>query len=309
VKLAFLGSPDFAVPSLEALLPGHEVVLVVTQPDQPKGRGRALAPPAVKEAALRHGLEVMQPRSARSGELEAALRERGVELAVVVAYGKILPRAVLDAPARGCINVHGSLLPKYRGAAPIQWAVIEGEAETGVTIMQLDEGMDTGPMLARRSTPIGDEDTAGSLFARLAPLGAALLVETIARLDAITPEPQDPGLATHAPMLDKGDGRVDWSKPARVVRDRIRGLDPWPGAFTELAASGAPAEPLKLYRARLADGGGPPGTVLGSGPAGLVVACGDGAVALGELQLPGKKRLEARAFLAGRPLVPGTHFV
>ena len=307
LRVAFLGSPDFAVPSLEAVRAVHDVVLVVSQPDQPKGRGQAMAAPAVKVAALAAGLPVLQPKSARSGELEAALRTHAVDLAIVVAYGRIVPRGVLDAPRLGCVNVHGSLLPRWRGAAPIQRAVLAGDTETGVSIMQLDEGMDTGPVWATRTAPIGEEDTAGTMFGRLAPLGAALLLETLPVIAGAKarPAPQDEAKATHAPMLDKAEGLVAWDRAARVVRDQVRGCDPWPGAFSTLPGASGP-EPLKLFGVRLAEGSGAPGEVLGAGAAGLVVACGQGAVAIAELQAAGRKRLPAKVFLGGRPLPPGT---
>jgi methionyl-tRNA formyltransferase len=301
-----MGSPEFAVPTLEALLRTQDVVAVVTQPDKPTGRGQALQPPPVKEAALRAGVAVLQPERLggdRGAAARAELAALAPELIVVAAYGKILPRAVLDIPPRGCINVHGSLLPRYRGAAPIQWAVIRGERETGITIMRMDEGMDTGDMLLKRSVPITDEDTAGTLEAKLAPLGAELLVEALQRLEegTLAGEPQDPALATLAPRLTKDHGRVDFTRPAREVRDLVRGVDPWPGAFTLLRG-----ERLALFAPRLVSGGGAPGTVLGADRDGLLVACGEGAVGLRELQLPGRKRLPAAAFLAGRPLPPGT---
>ncbi len=304
LRVAFLGSPDFAVASLEAVRAAHDVVLVVSQPDQPKGRGQSLAAPAVKTAALAAGLPVAQPKSARSGELEAALRAAAVDLAIVVAYGKILPRGVLEAPRLGCVNVHGSLLPRWRGAAPIQRAVLAGDAETGVSIMQLDEGMDTGPVWATRAIPIGEDDTAGTMFEKLAPLGAALLVETLPVIAGghARPEAQDESRATHAAMLEKAEGLVAWDRPARAVRDQVRGCDPWPGAFTTLAGP----EPLKLFGVRLAEGEGAPGEVLGLGEAGLVVACGRGAVAIAELQAAGRKRLPAKVFVGGRPLPRGT---
>src|SRR5512143_2256805 len=224
-----MGSPEFAVPCLRALAQHHEVALVVSQPDKPAGRGAQLTPPAVKVAALELGLPVIQPRSARTGELERALRESGAEVAVVVAYGKILPKAVLEALPRGCINVHASLLPKYRGAAPVQWAVIDGEPETGVCIMQLDEGMDTGPVLLERRVPIDPTETSGELLARLAPIGAQALLEVLAQ-PAWQPAVQDHSRATHARMLTKADGAIDFSQPAPAVAARIRGVDPWPGA-------------------------------------------------------------------------------
>ena len=303
MRVVFMGSPDFAVPALDALIAHHQVALVLTQPDKPAGRGKKLVPPAVKVAAEAAGLPIAQPRSARAPELARMLRETGAELAVVVAYGKILPREVLEAFPRGCINIHASLLPRYRGAAPIQWAVINGESETGVCIMQLDEGMDTGPVLLERRTPIGEDETAGELFERLAPMGGEALLEALEGLAAGTlqPQPQDHEAASHAPMLKKEDGRVDWSWPARRVADRVRGVDPWPGAQTTFEGA-----PLKLFRARVTGGSGPPGEVLAVDDRGLVVACGDGACAIAEVQAPGKKRMPARAFAAGRAVGPGT---
>ncbi len=303
LRVAFMGSPEFAVPTLEAVLAAHEVVAVVTQPDKPAGRGQRLEPPPVKLVAARAGAPVLQPRSARAPELASELARLAPDVAVVVAYGKILPQAVLDVPRHGCLNVHASLLPKYRGAAPIQWAIIHGETETGITIMKLDAGMDTGPMLLRRAVPIDDDDTAGTLAARLAPIGAELMRDALAKLEAgeLTATPQDHARATLAPMLKKEDGRIDWTRPARQVRDLVRGVDPWPGA-----TGGLDGDVLKVWRARIVPGGGAPGEVLGADRDGLVVACGEGAVALGELQLPGRKRLGAAAFLAGRPVPPGT---
>ncbi len=299
MRVAFLGSPEFAVPCLRALAQHHEVVLVVSQPDKPAGRGAQLHAPAVALVAKELGLPVIQPRSARTGELERALRESGAELAVVVAYGKILPRAVLDAVPRGCINVHASLLPKYRGAAPVQWAVIDGERETGVCIMQLDEGMDTGPVLLERRVAIGEEETAGELLARLAPIGAEALLEAIAGgLAGATP--QDHARATRAPMLTKADGAIDFTHPASKVAARIRGVDPWPGAQAVVRGQIA-----KLFRARAEAGQGAPGTVLAIDAAGMHVACGDGAVVVRELQLPGRKRLAAAQVAAGRGVAVG----
>jgi methionyl-tRNA formyltransferase len=303
LRTVFMGSPEFAVPTLRALLAAEDVVLVVTQPDKPAGRGRKVAPPPVKRVAEAAGVPVLQPRSVRTPELADALRALAPDVAVVVAYGKILPQPVLDAPRHGCLNVHASLLPRYRGAAPIQWALLRGETETGVTIMRLDAGMDTGPMLLQRVLPIHDEDTSGTLHDKLAKVGAELMLVTLGRLKAGTLEatPQDGALATLAPVLAKDQGRIDWTRPAAEVRNLVRGVDPWPGAFTALAG-----EPLKAWGARAAEGRGAPGEVLGVDPAGLVVACGEGAVALAELQLPGKRRLPARAFVAGRPLPAGT---
>ncbi len=303
MRVVFMGSPDFAVPPLHALLAHHQVVLVVTQPDKPAGRGKRLAAPAVKQVAEAAGVPVVQPPSARAPEVAAMLRASGAEIGVVVAYGKILPLAVLEAFPRGCINVHGSLLPKYRGAAPIQWAIIEGQPQTGVTIMQLDEGMDTGPMLLRRPMPIAPDDTAGSVFARMAPLGAKALLEAIAAMErgALSPQPQDEREASHAPMLSKRDGIIDWRQPAIAVRDRIRGVDPWPGAITTLEN-----QPLKLFHPSLEPGSGEPGVLLAVDQQGAHVACGDGVCIIGEVQAAGKKRTDARSFFAGRQVALGT---
>ena len=304
LRVVFMGSPAFAVPALKALVERHEVALVVTQPDKPVGRGKRLAPPPVKEAAERLGLPVMQPRATRKPPFAERLREVKADVAVVVAYGRILPRPVLDAFPRGCLNIHASLLPRYRGAAPIQWAIIRGEDETGVAIMRLDEGMDTGPVLAERRLAIEPDDTVGSLAEKLAPLGAELLLDVLAQVEAgeEVEEPQDHEAATYAPMLSKSDGAVDWMQSARAVRDRIRGVDPWPGATTALAG-----ETIKLFSPSLAEGEGEPGELLRL-DGGLVIACGSGAVRVAEVQAPGKRRMDAEAFARGRKLAPGAHF-
>jgi methionyl-tRNA formyltransferase len=301
-----MGSPEFAVPCLRALAGHHAVALVVSQPDKPAGRGGQLTAPAVKVAALELGLPVIQPRSAKTGELRDALVATGAELAVVVAYGKILPRPVLEALPRGCINVHGSLLPKYRGAAPVQWAVIHGEAETGVSVMQLDEGMDTGPVLLERRIAVDPAETAGELLARLAPIGAQALIEAIAALEAGTARAiaQDHPHASHAPMLAKTDGLIDFTQPAAAVAARIRGVDPWPGAQAVLRG-----QIVKLFRAQPAPGtpvaSGPPGTVLVIEAGGVHVAAGGGAVVIRELQAAGRKRMTAAQFAAGRGIAVG----
>ena len=306
MRVVFMGSPEFAVPCLRALVTGgHEVALVVSQPDKPAGRGGQLSAPAVKVAALELGLPIAQPKSARTGELEAALRESGATLAVVVAYGKILPRAVLDALPKGCINVHASILPKYRGAAPVQWAVIDGEPETGVAIMQLDEGMDTGPVLLEKRVPIDPDETSGELLARLAPVGATALLEVIAMIegDGVTAIAQDHAKATHAAMLTKADGAIDFTQPAAKVAARIRGVDPWPGAQATLRGQTA-----KLFRARASDarGDAAPGTVVAVDATGLHVVCGDGNIAvIREIQAPGRKRLAASQFAGGRGVAVG----
>ena len=298
-----MGSPEFAVPCLRALGDHHEVVLAVSQPDKPAGRGAQLAAPAVKLAAQALGVPVIQPRSARTGELRDALLRSGAELAVVVAYGKILPVPVLEALPRGCINVHASLLPSYRGAAPVQWAVIGGERETGVSIMQLDEGMDTGPVLLERRLAIDPAETSGELLARLAPIGARALIDALAVIAAGTAQPvaQDHARASHAPMLAKADGAIDFARPAAAVAARIRGVDPWPGAQAMLRG-----QIVKLFRAVPgAAAASAPGTVLAIDAAGLHVACGDGAVCIREIQAAGRKRLAVAQFASGRGVAVG----
>ena len=308
-----MGSPEFAVPSLRACIARHQVALVMTQPDKPAGRGHRLTAPPVKRLAEEAGISVLQPRSARSADVAQALRATEADLAVVVAYGKILPRAVLDAFPRGCVNVHASILPAYRGAAPIQWSIIRGERETGVTIMKLDEGMDTGPMILTRRESIREDDTAGSLAQRLSEIGAQALVEALAAIERGTAveTAQDEALATYAPLLSKADGIVDWNRSAREVCDLVRGADPWPGAATALRG-----EPLKLYGARTAEPtSGPEGPGYGEGQAGevlavdgegAVIACGVGAVRIAQLQLPGGRRMAAAELARGRGLTAGT---
>jgi methionyl-tRNA formyltransferase len=299
VNIVFMGSPEFAVPCLDALLAHHKVLAVVTQPDKPAGRGLGLQPPAVKKRALEAGVPVLQPQSVRKPPFLDELRGLDPELIVVVAYGKILPLDVLRAPKKGCLNVHASLLPKYRGAAPIQWAIIRGERETGVTLMQMDEGMDTGDMLLKKSIPIDEQVTSGEMFGRLSKLGAEVLIEGLGR--ELVPEKQDHSQATMAPMLTKETGRVDFAAGARTVRDLVRGCDPWPTGHTFVDG-----ELLKLFKPRVVSGSGEPGVVLGADRDGLIVGCGPDAVAFGELQLPGRKRLGAQALLAGRPIPPKT---
>lgn len=303
MRIVFMGSPDFAVPSLEALLARHEVVLVVTQPDKPAGRGAKLTPPPVKVVAERAGVPVLQPASARRPEVAAALRATGAELGVVVAYGKILPKAVLEAFPRGCVNVHGSLLPRWRGAAPIQRAVVAGDRETGVCIMQLDEGMDTGPVLLERRVAIGEEETAGELFARLAVLGAAALVEAVEGLErgTIVATAQPAEGATHAAMLTKADGAIDWDRPAAEVAARIRGVDPWPGAQVRLRG-----EVAKIFGAKIGHGQGQGhGHVSEIGSDGMVVGTRDGSVLVREIQFPGGKRMKVSEAARGNKIAVG----
>ena len=295
LKVLFMGSPEFAVPSLRAVAGRHRVVAVVTQPDRPQGRGRKLAPPAVKVAAEDLGLPVVQPDKLRRRSVRERLTAFGADVFVVAAYGKILSRKLLAVPPMGCVNVHASVLPRLRGAAPIHWAVIRGEAESGITIMQMDEGMDTGPMLLQESIPLDPAETAGSLHDRLAPLGARLLLEALDGLvdGSVTPSPQ-PEAGTLAPMLQKEDGVVDFSRPAREVDCHIRGMDPWPGAFTAFDK-----ERLKLFVSSVEPGSGAPGEFLGIDRRGLLVACGDQAVRVAQLQMPGRKRMPTSALLAG----------
>jgi methionyl-tRNA formyltransferase len=303
MRVVFMGSPDFAVPALEAVRTAHEVALVVTQPDKPAGRGKKLAAPAVKVAALAAGLEVAQPKSARDPQFVNTLRATDADIGIVVAYGKILPLAVLEAFPHGCVNIHGSLLPKYRGAAPIQRAVIDGESQTGVTIMKLDEGMDTGPMLLVRTLPIGDNDTAGEVFERLAPLGAKALLDALEQIAAgeSVETPQDDSKASHAPMLAKSEGQVDFTRPATVVHNLIRGVDPWPGAYTMLGD-----KRLKLIGSKIGKDQGRPGEVVAVDSDGMTIACEEGAVTIREVQAPGKKRMSAADFARGHQLAVGT---
>lgn len=306
MRIVFMGTPEFAVAPLAALIELHDVALVVTQPDRPAGRGRELAAPPVKELALSMGVPVIQPRSARMPEFVSALRQTGAELGVVVAYGKILPGDVLEAFPRGCINVHASLLPRYRGAAPIQWSIICGETRTGVTIMRLDEGMDTGPILLQKAMDIEPDDTAGTLFERMAPLGVEALLEAISGLEqgTLVEVAQDHDAATYAPLLDKDEGVVDWTRDAAVVCNLIRGVDPWPGAETTLSG-----QRLRLFGATLVERQGRhgmPGEVLDVDDEGLRVACGQGIVAVTMLQAPGKRPMLARLFAMGRPIAKKT---
>ena len=298
MKLIFMGTPDFAVPCLERLIEaGHEIAAVFSQPDKPRGRKMILTPPEVKACALKHGLTVYQPKSLRNDEAMELIKEIAPDCIVVAAYGKILPKAMLDLPKYGCINVHGSLLPKYRGSAPIQWSVINGEKETGVTIMQMAEGVDTGDMLYQKAIPIGIDDTAESMFEELSDLGGEMIVEALDLLEEgkLTPIKQDETLATHAPMLNKEIAVIDWNKSALEVHNLVRGLYSWPIAQTTLHG-----KKLKIYRTAVGKGSGEAGTVISTSP--LTIACGEGAVVIEELQLEGKKRMDAKAFLIGHPL-------
>ena len=303
MRIVFMGTPDFAVPSLQALIDaGHDVCAVYTQPDKPQGRKQILTAPPVKTLALAHDIPVFQPNTLKNEDEQARLRELAPEVIIVVAYGKLLPKAVLDIPPHGCINVHGSLLPRWRGAAPIQWAVIAGDEMAGVTTMQMAEGLDTGDMLLTYETKVGEKETAGELFDRLAQSGAELLTQTLVKLDEITPRPQDDAQSCYAHMLDKQMAVIDWSKSAHEIDCLIRGLNPWPIALTTLSG-----ERLKVFAAEKANGNGEPGTVLEADPKkGLTVACGEGALKLTEIQLVGGKRMKATDFLRGHAIEVGT---
>ena len=301
MRIVFMGTPDFAVPCLQRLLEdGHEVPAVFTQPDKPVGRHAVLPPPPVKQLALSHGIPVYQPTKMRDGTAAALLRELAPDCLVVVAYGRILPQEILDVPPRGCVNIHGSLLPRYRGAAPIQWSVIRGETVTGVTSMFMDAGMDTGDIIDTLTTPIGENETAGELFERLAPLGARLLSTTLAAIadGTVTRRPQNDAEATMAPMLEKAMGRLDLTRPARELHNQVRGMNPWPGAFCT-----AGGKTLKIHETRVAAGSGAPGTLLCADP--VTVACGEGALQLVTVQPEGKPRMAAEAWLRGARLPQG----
>lgn len=302
MKIVFMGTPEFAVPSLEQLVQdGHQVAGVFTQPDKPKGRGYKLMAPPVKEKAQEYGIPVYQPEKMRDGEALKLLRALAPELIVVVAYGRILPKEILQLPPKGCINVHGSLLPKYRGAGPIQWSVINGEAVTGVTTMYMAEGLDTGDMLLKEETPIGENETYGQLHDRLAVIGANCLCNTIAALEQGKLEaiPQDEALSSCAPMLNKEMARLDFTKPAQELHNLIRGLSPWPVACTAIDGT-----LLKVHRAVLAPQySGQPGQLLDEKR--FIVACGQGALEFLEVQAAGSKRMPAGDFLRGKKLPRG----
>lgn len=305
MRIVFMGTPDFAVPSLEALLrSGEEVVGVVTQPDRPKGRGQMLVPPPVKVVAERAGIPVVQPLKIRTPDFVEILAGWKPDVIAVAAFGRILHAPILNLPPLGCINVHGSLLPKYRGAAPIQWALINGETETGITTMLMDEGMDTGPILLQAKVPILPDDTTATLAPRLAKLGAELLVQTIAglKVGTITPIPQDHSQATMAPLLKKEDGVIDWTMSATVLVNRIRGLSPWPGAYTFRGADRwmiwkavAVPEPTAAQ----------PGTVVAVTKQSIKVATGEGVLELLELQTANSKRMTVGQYVAGHRLCVG----
>ncbi|MBI5492659.1 MAG: methionyl-tRNA formyltransferase [Deltaproteobacteria bacterium] len=310
VRVIFMGTPAFAVPSLKALIDaGFEVRAVVTQGDKPRGRGLAPLPSPVKCEALKHGIEVLEPVKASHPGFIDRLKALSPDFIAVVAYGKILPQAILDIPPKGCVNLHASLLPKYRGAAPINWAIINGDKEAGVTTMLMDKGMDTGAMLLKEKTAIGADDTAEDLFKRLSGIGAPLLVRTLEELwlDRIEPVPQDDNEATYAPMLKKEDGRVDWNKGAQDIKNLARGLYPWPGAYTYwnekvLKIHAGKADPAVI-------GAPAPGTVAGVSKEDISVACGKGVFRITELQPENKRRMTAGEFAQGYRIKAGERFV
>jgi methionyl-tRNA formyltransferase len=308
LRIIFMGTAELACASLRALLDSDQfrVLAAVTRPDRPQGRELKERPPPVKRMALEAGLPVLQPQSAREPGFATDLLAARPDIIVVAAYGQILPQSVLDLPRLGCINVHASLLPKYRGAAPIQWAILHGEPQTGVSIMKMTAGLDGGPVLNRRATAIGPDETAGDLHTRLAALGAQLLVETLPPYAAgtVAPQTQNEAEATYARKITKEDGRLDWTQPALAVRHRLRAMTPWPGGYTFLPSPSGPRL-LKIWRARMEDRQGPAGHIVQADKSGLVVACGTGAVAIEELQLAGGRKMTATEFLAGHPMQPG----
>ena len=304
MRIVFMGTPDFAVPSLERLIAdGHDIAAVYTQPDKPKNRGMKLTPSPVKEVALAHQIPVVQPQKIREEGVLETLAAFQPELIVVVAYGKLLPKALIDLPPKGCINVHSSLLPKYRGAAPINWAVINGESETGVTIMDIAEALDAGDILSQAATPIDPNESVETLHDRLAVMGAELLSRTVVSIADGTARrtPQDESQFTYAPMLGRELSPIDWSRSAREIHNQIRGLTPWPATTMELSGS-----TFKVYTAEETGEttGKPAGTLVGTDKRGICMACGDGHVLrILEIQAPGKKRMKAPDYLRGHPIV------
>lgn len=305
MRIIFMGTPDFSVGTLEALIQaGHEVVLAVTQPDKPKGRGKEVQFSPVKEAALVHGIPVFQPRRIREPECVEELKKYHADVMVVIAFGQILPKDILEMTPYGCINVHASLLPKYRGAAPIQWAVIDGEPVSGVTTMQMDEGLDTGDMLLKTEIVLEEQETGGSLHDKLADAGAELCVETLKELEAgtIVPKKQGESPTAYARMLDKKLGEIDWTRPAGSIERLIRGLNPWPSAYTDWNG-----KIMKIWEADVngAESGQEPGTVVSVKKDAFSVQTGEGQLVVRSLQIPGKKRMDAGAFLRGYTIEEG----
>ncbi len=308
-KIVFMGTPEFAIPSLRAIIEaGHKLLCVVTQPDRPKGRGRKLTPPPVKEVALAHNILVLQPEDAKESSFLEELKKLSPELIVVVAYGQILPKELLEIPSFGAINVHPSLLPKYRGAAPIQWAIMNDEQVTGVSIIKMNEKMDAGPILLQKEVPIFPDETAGQLHDRLAEIGAKLLIDAIEGIinGSLKEMPQDESKATYAPKIDRSLCKIDWSFSAKKISAKIRALDPYPGAVSKIKD-----KELKLFSAYLLDEcyKGSPGTVHSIEKEGVVVEASDGLVMIREFQMPGRRRLKADEFLRGFPLSLGDRFI
>ena len=302
MKIVFMGTPDFAARCLNRLYEdGAEIVAVFTQPDRPKNRGMKLTQSPVKELALAHGTPVYQPDTLKDGQAEQVLREIAPDLIIAVAYGRRLPESILKLPPKGCVNIHGSLLPRFRGSAPIQWTVLSGDTTAGVTAMFMGPGMDTGDMIASRETPVGEKETAGELFDRLAALGAELLSDTVRQIKngPVSATPQKEELATYAPPLTKEQCPIDWTKPGRMIVKQICGLNPWPVATAEIGGV-----TLKIFDGDFVPGkqSRAPGTVLSGGKDGIAVACPDGVVYLTEVQAPGKKRMAAADYLRGHPL-------
>lgn len=305
MRAVFFGTPEIAVPSLRALASRFEVTAVVCQPDRPAGRGLKLQAPAVKLAALELGIAVAQPTKIRTPEFLGWLVEQRADVAVVLAYGRILPGPVLAAPARGCLNLHASILPRYRGAAPINWAIVRGETETGMSLMQMDEGLDTGPVFTVRRLSIGEDETAGELAVRLGVLSADMVRDDVPRVvgGELVAVPQDHGAATSAPPLEKEQGRIDWQKRAAEVHNHVRGMNPWPSAFTTIG--GKLLKVLATRRSTLQSTSDAPGTILTADSGGVLVACGDGVLEILRAQMEGKKPLDARELVAGRTLTRG----
>jgi methionyl-tRNA formyltransferase len=304
MRAIFMGTPEFALPSLAATDELCDLVAVVAQPDRKQGRGQRSSPPPTALWAAAHGVQLLQPEKIRPPEAHAALAALEPEIIIVAAYGKILPRAVLELPRLGCVNVHASLLPRYRGAAPIQWAIARGERETGITLMQMEEGLDTGPILIQRSCPIREDDTGESLGKRLSLLGGELLAEGLPKLERgeLRATRQDDSQATLAPILKREDARIDWRLPAQELHDRIRAFQPWPGASCKLPAGAD----LKITATSVTEGAGVPGTLLGVERSGLVIGTGAGALLVLEVQPAGRRRMSVAEFLAGHPLAVGT---
>lgn len=303
-RTIFMGTPDFACPTLQKLIEREEnIVAVVTQPDRPKGRGQKLMPPPVKELAEKNGIAVYQPLKVRDPVFVEIIRDLKPDVIVVVAFGQILPKALLDIPQHGCINVHASLLPRYRGAAPLNWCIINGEAETGVTTMLMDVGLDTGDMLLTGKTPLDADEDIQSLHDRMSVMGADLLAETLDRLASgdLVPQPQNDADSCYAPMLKKDDGIINWHADAGTIHNQVRGLAVWPGACTAIGD-----QVLKIYRTSVGDSSGEAGIVLQAAKGIFEVACQSGSLFLHELQLAGKKRLDSTSFLAGYPISAGT---